>query len=192
MLMEQTLALDLQKPIKPKKCKICKLTFTPTKPLQQVCGFECALELAKTKRIKTVKKEVKEAKQKLKSRSDWLKDTQVVFNKYIRLRDQDDGCISCGSKSANAYHAGHYRSIGSAGHLRFNEQNCHRQCAACNTHLSGNLIRYRLGLIRKIGIFAVEALESNNDTIKIGIDEIKVLKKHFSDKIKTLNPDKQG
>ena len=168
-----------------KKCKLCKNIFEPTKPLQQVCGWECAIELSKTKRIKTVKKEVKEAKLKLKSRSDWLKDTQVVFNKYIRLRDQDDGCISCGSKSAYAYHAGHYRSIGSAGHLRFNEQNCHRQCSACNTHLSGNLIRYRLGLIRKIGIHAVETLESDNDTIKIGIEEIKILKAYFSAKIKT-------
>ena len=155
-----------------------------------MCQWKCAIDFAKDTKIKTVKKEVKEAKLKLKNRSDWLKDTQVVFNKYIRLRDQNDGCISCGSKSAFSYHAGHYRSIGSAGHLRFNEHNCHRQCSACNTHLSGNLIRYRLGLIRKIGIFAVEALESNNDTIKIGIDEIKVLKKHFSDKIKTLNPDK--
>ena len=170
--------------IKPKKCKVCKVEFTPNKPLQQVCGFVCALELAKNKRIKTVKKEVKEAKLKLKSRSDWLKDTQVTFNKYIRLRDQNDGCISCGSKSAYSYHAGHYRSIGSAGHLRFNELNCHRQCSACNTHLSGNLIRYRLGLIRKIGIHAVEALESDNDTIKIGIEEIKTLKAYFSAKIK--------
>jgi len=171
--------------LRPKKCKICKNVFEPTKPLQQVCGWECAIELSKTKRIKTVRKEVKEARLKLKSRSDWLKDTQVVFNKYIRLRDQDDGCISCGSKSAYAYHAGHYRSIGSAGHLRFNEQNCHRQCSACNTHLSGNLIRYRLGLIRKIGIHAVETLESDNDTIKIGIEEIKILKAYFSAKIKT-------
>lgn len=171
--------------MRPKKCKICKNVFEPTKPLQQVCGWECAIELSKTKRIKTVRKEVKEARLKLKSRSDWLKDTQVVFNKYIRLRDQDDGCISCGSKSAYAYHAGHYRSIGSAGHLRFNEQNCHRQCSACNTHLSGNLIRYRLGLIRKIGIHAVETLESDNDTIKIGIEEIKILKAYFSAKIKT-------
>ena len=168
--------------MRPKKCKICKNVFEPTKPLQQVCGWDCAIELS---RIKTVRKEVKEARLKLKSRSDWLKDTQVVFNKYIRLRDQDDGCISCGSKSAYAYHAGHYRSIGSAGHLRFNEQNCHRQCSACNTHLSGNLIRYRLGLIRKIGIHAVETLESDNDTIKIGIEEIKILKAYFSAKIKT-------
>jgi len=170
--------------LRPKKCKVCKNVFEPTKPLQQVCGFECALELAKDKRIKTVRKEVKEAKQKLKSRSDWLKDTQVIFNKYIRLRDQNDGCISCGSTSASSYHAGHYRSIGSAGHLRFNEHNCHRQCAACNTHLSGNLIRYRLGLIRKIGMELVEALESDNGTVKWSIEEIKLLKVQFSAKIK--------
>ena len=172
------------KPIRNKKCKFCRVEFTPTKPLQQVCGFECALELAKNKRIKTVKKEVKETKLKLKSRSNWLKDTQVVFNKYIRLRDQDDGCISCGSKSAAAYHAGHYRSIGSAGHLRFNELNCHRQCSACNTHLSGNLIRYRLGLIRKIGIQSLETLEHDNNTIKWSVEEIKLLKAQFSAKIK--------
>ena len=172
------------KPIKQKKCKICKVYFTPQRPLQLVCQWKCAIDFAKDTKIKTVKKEVKEAKLKLKSRSDWLKDTQVTFNKYIRLRDQDDGCISCGSKSAFSYHAGHYRSIGSAGHLRFNELNCHRQCSACNTHLSGNLIRYRHGLIRKIGIHAVETLESDNDTIKIGIEQIKILKAHFSAKIK--------
>ena len=172
------------KPIKQKKCKICKAYFTPQRPLQLVCQWKCAIDFAKDTKIKTVKKEVKEAKLKLKSRSDWLKDTQVVFNKYIRLRDQDDGCISCGSKSAYAYHAGHYRSIGSAGHLRFNELNCHRQCSACNTHLSGNLIRYRLGLIGKIGIHAVETLESDNNTVKWSVEEIKLLKAQFSAKIK--------
>lgn len=172
------------KPIKQKKCKICKAYFTPQRPLQLVCQWKCAIDFAKDTKIKTVKKEVKEAKLKLKSRSDWLKDTQVVFNKYIRLRDQDDGCISCGSKSAYAYHAGHYRSIGSAGHLRFNELNCHRQCSACNTHLSGNLIQYRHGLIRKIGIHAVETLESDNNTVKWSVEEIKLLKAQFSAKIK--------
>ena len=172
------------KPIKQKKCKICKAYFTPQRPLQLVCQWKCAIDFAKDTKIKTVKKEVKKAKLKLKSRSDWLKDTQVVFNKYIRLRDQDDGCISCGSKSAYAYHAGHYRSIGSAGHLRFNELNCHRQCSACNTHLSGNLIRYRHGLIRKIGIHAVETLESDNNTVKWSVEEIKLLKAQFSAKIK--------
>ena len=155
-----------------------------------MCQWKCAIEFANNQKIKTVKKEVKEAKLKLKSRSDWLKETQVVFNKYIRLRDQNDGCISCGSTSASSYHAGHYRSIGSAGHLRFNEHNCHRQCAACNTHLSGNLIRYRLGLIRKIGIQLVETLESDNATVKWSIDEIKILKAQFSAKIKAHEANK--
>ena len=155
-----------------------------------MCQWKCAIEFAKNQKIKTVKKEVKEAKLKLKSRSDWLKETQVVFNKYIRLRDQNDGCISCGSTSASSYHAGHYRSIGSAGHLRFNEHNCHRQCAACNTHLSGNLIQYRLGLIRKIGIQFVETLESDNATVKWSIDEIKILKAQFSAKIKAHEANK--
>ena len=176
---------NLQKFIKLKKCKICKTSYKPTSTTQQVCKWECAIQLVNQDKTKSVKKQIKEAKQKIKSRSDWLKDTQVVFNKYIRLRDQNDGCISCGSKSASAYHAGHYRSIGSARHLRFNELNCHRQCAACNTHLSGNLINYRQGLIRKIGIYAVEELESNNATVKWSIEEIKMLKKLYSDKIKT-------
>ncbi len=192
MLMEQILALNLQKPIKPKKCKICKVSFTPQTTTQQVCSWECAIKIVDKDKIKKIKKEVKEAKQKLKSRSDWLKETQIVFNKYIRLRDQNDGCISCGSKSAYAYHAGHYRSIGSAGHLRFHELNCHRQCSACNTHLSGNLINYRQRLIRKIGIHAVEALESDNATVKLNIEQIKVIKQEFSAKIKALNPDGQG
>ena len=190
--MEQILALNLQKPIKPKKCKICKVSFTPQTTTQQVCSWECAIKIVDKDKIKKIKKEVKEAKQKLKSRSDWLKETQIVFNKYIRLRDQNDGCISCGSKSAYAYHAGHYRSIGSAGHLRFHELNCHRQCSACNTHLSGNLINYRQRLIRKIGIHAVEALESDNATVKLNIEQIKVIKQEFSAKIKALNPDGQG
>ena len=185
--MGANLVSNLQKSIKPKKCKICKVSFTPISSTQQVCSWECAIKIVKDQKIKAVKKQIKEAKQKIKSRSDWLKDTQVVFNKYIRLRDQNDGCISCGSKSASAYHAGHYRSIGSARHLRFNELNCHRQCAACNTHLSGNLINYRQRLITKIGIYAVEELESNNATVKWSIEEIKMLKQHYSDKIKTHN-----
>lgn len=186
------MASNLQKPIKAKKCKICELQFTPMNTTQKVCGWQCAVKLVKKDKIKAIKKEVRIAKEKLKSRSDWLRETQVVFNKYIRLRDQNDGCISCGSKSAYAYHAGHYRSIGSAGHLRFHELNCHRQCSACNTHLSGNLINYRRRLIGKIGIHAVETLESDNATIKLNIEQIKAIKKEFSDKIKALNLDGRG
>ena len=30
--------------MKPKRCKQCKELFTPTRPLESVCGFQCAIE----------------------------------------------------------------------------------------------------------------------------------------------------
>ena len=33
--------------------------------------------------------------------------------------------------------------------LRFNTHNVHKQCSACNNHLSGNMIEYRINLIAK-------------------------------------------
>ena len=60
------------------------------------------------------RRKAKERKAKLKSRSEWLKEAQAVFNKFIRLRDKDQPCISCGRYHQGQYHAGHYRSVGLA------------------------------------------------------------------------------
>lgn len=85
------------------------------------------------------------------------------FNKFIRNRDSKDGyftCISCGySKRTELMHAGHYLSAGNNSAVRFDERNVHGQCSQCNTHLHGNLLEYRKGLIQKIGLEQVEALE---------------------------------
>lgn len=56
--------------------------------------------------------------------------------------------------------AGHYKSAGHNGSIRFNEDNVHGQCVRCNLHLHGNEVNYREGLINKIGIDKVELLES--------------------------------
>ena len=74
---------------------------------------------------------------------------QEVFNRYIRNRDKDKGCISC--PTGQVEHAGHYRSAGHYGGLRFNEMNVNGQCCHCNTFLHGNLINYRNGLVRRYG-----------------------------------------
>ncbi|STS93497.1 protein NinG [Klebsiella grimontii] len=58
--------------------------------------------------------------------------------------------------------AGHYRSRGKASHLRYNEDNIHKQCHHCNVQLSGNQQQYRISLVEKIGAERVEALENNN------------------------------
>ena len=172
--------------MKPKKCCICKQQFQPLRQLQKVCSMSCAIEHSRALAAKKAKKETKELKAKLKPRADYLKEAQAVFNKFIRMRDEADPCISCGKFHKGQYHAGHFRSIGAAPELRFNEYNCHRQCQPCNTHLSGNLLEYRRGLVAKIGIEKVEWLEGPHEAKKYTIDEILEIKKHYQQKIKEL------
>ena len=154
----------------------------PARPLQSCCGARCALMYVRNKD----KKELKERKEKLKSRSDWLREAQTVFNKWIRERDKGLACISCGRNTGSKINAGHYLAVGSHPELRFNELNNHLQCEHCNTFLSGNQIQYRAGLIKKIGIEQVEWLEGPHEPKKYKIDEIKSIKETYRLKLKSL------
>lgn len=87
---------------------------------------------------------------------DLKKKAQILFNKFIRTRDSGLTCISCG---ASVQQAGHFYSAGKFNALRFNEDNVHGQCIKCNYYEHGNLIKYRAGLIKKIGIERVERLD---------------------------------
>ena len=185
-LMNDMITKQVKQP-KQKKCIICKGLFTPYRSIEKWCSPACGYELAKTleekkkaKQKKEVRKEIREAKVKIKPRSKWLAEAQAAFNKYIRLRDAKEPCISCGRYHEGQYHAGHYRSVGANPELRFNELNCHKQCQPCNTHLSGNLINYRIGLIRKLGLDRVVEIESKHDALKLTIDEIKEIKQHYT------------
>ena len=62
------------------------------------------------------------------------------------------------------WHAGHYRSIGAAAHLRFNEDNVHKQSGEQNVYKSGNIEAYRKNLIKKIGLERVEAPDRDWET----------------------------
>ena len=90
-----------------------------------------------------------------------LKKTQEVFNRFIRERDADKGCISCG---AEVQQAGHYFSQGHHSALRFNEFNTNGQCIRCNCFLHGNLINYRSGLIKRYGEQKVMLLENSGQS----------------------------
>lgn len=174
------------KQLKQKTCKVCKVKFTPSRPLQTVCNFECAIKDAVTKRKKVERKEYREAKEKLKSRPEYLREAQAIFNQYIRLRDEGLVCISCQKPMYKKVNAGHYRSVGACPELRFDELNVHAQCEACNSFLSGNIVQYRINLIKKIGIEAVEYLESKHQPKHYTIDDIKKLKIIYKEKIKQL------
>lgn len=86
-----------------------------------------------------------------------LAKTQIVFNKFIRERDRDKGCISCG---AEVTEAGHYYSQGHHSALRFNEINTNGQCTRCNRFLHGNLINYRFGLGRRYKKSKIDLLDA--------------------------------
>ena len=101
--------------------------------------------------IKIIQKYQKKSLPKLK------KIAETHFNRFIRERDMDDPCISCGSYSLKQ--AGHFYSGGNFPSLKFNEKNVHGQCVKCNYYLSGNLLEYRKNLINKIGIDEVEKLD---------------------------------
>lgn len=86
------------------------------------------------------------------------KKAQTSFNAFIRSRDKNKGCISCGSEVTEA---GHYLSAGHFSALRFNEINTNGQCTRCNCFLSGNLIKYRQGLVKRYGEKKVLELENS-------------------------------
>ena len=130
------------------------------------------------------RREIKVRKEKLKSRSDYMREAQISFNAFIRERDRLAGhcCISSGRPldwNGNAVDAGHYRSVGAAPHLRFDERNCHAQSKQDNRYLSGNAVDYRIGLIQRIGLEAVEALEADQSVRKYTIEDLKAITAHY-------------
>ena len=188
------------KQLKPKICKVkdmagkvCGASFIPRSQLQVVCSPLCAIHKTTHDKAKRAEKQAKaqraahrEAKEKAKSRSDWMKEAQQEFNAFIRARDASLPCISCGRHHQGQYHAGHYRTVGANPELRFNELNVHKQCAPCNDHLHGNLVNYRIELIRRIGIEGVEWLEGAHYPAKYSIDDLKSIKVKYRLKLKKL------
>lgn len=175
-----------------RKCKHCKDYFPAENGIKTPVGFFCtmdhAAEFAKSKSKSTREKAERKSrairKEKLKTAGDHIKEAQTAVNKYIRARDKNKPCISCGSTPENKFggtmDAGHYRSRGAASHLRFNLLNIHAQCVKCNRFNSGNAVDYRINLIKKIGLDLVESLEQDNEPRKFTIDYLKRIKKIFN------------
>lgn len=184
--------------MKPKKCRVCKSTFEQSRPMQVCCSPICAIEYAKKSRAKIEKqKSALESRKRrialesLKTRSDILREAQQAFNAYIRARDRIAGhpCISSGRQldwSGNNVDAGHYRSTGSAPHLRFDERNCHAQSKHDNRYLAGNAVEYRRGLIQRIGINAVEQIESDNTPRKWSKSDLIAIRDTYKAKLREL------
>lgn len=175
-----------------RKCLVCKTKFEVKSNAHWICGFECATinnnDQVNKKKEQLKKsewtKEKAEIKEKLLTHKDYLRLLQVVFNSYIRKRDEKLPCVSCGRTNVEEFHAGHYIAS-TYQYLRFNEFNVWKQCSQCNTHLRGNLIPYRIELIKRIGLKEVEKLENDrHKELKLSIPEIKEKIQYYKSKIK--------
>lgn len=150
--------------IKARRCKVCNEVFIPNRPLVPVCSPKCAIDYTNKLKVNKAKKEKSILKEKLKTLSDLEAEAKKSFQRYVRLRDKDLPCISCNNSNTNDWAGGHYFSAGMYSGLMFDERNCHKQCNThCNRYLSGNLLEYRKGLIKRFGDEFVEKLESESD-----------------------------
>lgn len=194
---------------RPKKCAVkdCREKYTPDpkRPFVRWCSPEHGAVLAKeaiAAKGRIVMKERRQAakaerlkdgerRENLKTYPQLVKEAQTAFNAFIRERDRQAGhaCISSGRPldwSGNAVDAGHYRSTGSAPHMRFNEDNCHAQSKHDNQYKSGNAVDYRLGLVARIGLARVEAVENENAPAKWTHDELRAIKATYAAKVREL------
>ncbi len=174
--------------LKQKKCAFCPELFIPWNSMQKVCSIGCAILI----QAKEKKKKYDETTRKMKrefndnNRSHQLKLTQQTFNQFIRLRDTGKPCISCNRKHQGQNHAGHYLSVGAHPELRFDVLNVHLQCAPCNNHLSGNILEYQKGLLKRIGPDKLDWLEGPHEAKNYSLDDIKKIRAEYKLKIKNF------
>ena len=168
------------------RCKNCKNKFEPVRFNQKYClESECVRVWVESEKAKQWKKTKAKAKLDLMTLSDYIKLTQQVFNKYIRLKARGGYCCSCGSELKSKFDAGHYMNANNHWAVRFDERNVWAQCVNCNQHKHGNLIEYRSFLVKHHGEKWVQQLEQDaKKTRKFTIEELKEIIKEYKQKIK--------
>lgn len=182
---------------KPKACAYgpCGKNFLPLRPMQKVCSPVCASRMVRAQKAKE-RVETRKRREAIKTRREWIAEAQAAVNKYCRLRDicAGRGCISCGAPfrlaGGGAFDAGHFRSVGSAPHLRFFTKQIRLQCVRCNRHLAGNVVEYRRGLVALLGLEAVELIEAMQGVEKWPVEYLKRLKTVMVKRARRL--EKQG
>ena len=189
-----------------KKCKQCKeyefSNVILVTNFGNFCGNECRIKWAQLNTEKLIQRAKKERKRQEKEKRvetklklEKLDSISVlegrlqknIVNPYIRLRDKLEPCISCGTSDSDCWQAGHYRSIGSFRHLRFEELNIHKQCKKCNFYGGDEVgINYRTNLIQKIGLDKVLWLEGYHEELKRTREDLEIIKEEYKEKMRVL------
>lgn len=159
---------------KPKKCqnRACRCAYIPDPrtPFKTWCSDDCAVvigleKVAKQKLAKAKAERAEDARKKKEGMKPQERANlaQKAVNRYVLLRDYEQGCISCEKSvywQGGAWHASHFKSRGASSGLRFHLWNIHKACDQCNYHKGGNIHDYEPRLVLKIGADKVEALKN--------------------------------
>lgn len=140
---------------------------------------------------KVERAETRRRREAIKTLPELHRQAQAAFNAFIRARDVGKPCICCGlplsaGDVGGKYDCGHYRSVGSAPHLRYTEDNAHAQRKQCNRWGAGRAVDYRLGLIGRIGLERVEALEAINAPHKWTREELMAIRDTYRAKLRQM------
>lgn len=164
----------------------CGLKFVPSQLGQKVCGWSCGLAIKDVNQDRARKAlayvgrtELRAAKEKVKTRTKHMSEAQTAFNAWVRNRDIGLACVSCGRHHNGQWHAGHFRTVGGHPELRFEPLNVWRQCAPCNNHKSGDIVNYRIELVKRIGAEKVEWLEGPHEPKRYTIEDLKAIKARY-------------
>jgi len=182
--------------VRQKRCKECKELFTPIYSTTQIaCSPKCAYAFSKRrdKQIKEqnsvsltiLKQELKENLPKLK------KQTQLLVNKYVRLRDKGLDCISQCTSYKSDFDAGHCFPLGSYEGLRYDLDNIHGQSIGANRFKEGDHINYLLNLPNRIGqqrtdALIIKAKDYKKNGYKFSKDELIKIQSKIKQLIKEL------
>ena len=170
-------------------CAVCETPFTPQRMGQHVCSPQCAGRFVRQAK-KAEREQTKRRKTALKTIPELIREAQEAFNAWVRWRDKDKGCFVCHRPfepvQGRRQHAGHVRSRGAAGHLRFNEDNCMGECEGCNSPRGAKPHQIKAGAIARIGLERFEALENDNMPKKWMREELIAIKNHYRARLREM------
>lgn len=172
---------------KPRPCEECKALFSPQRMGAKVCSPRCAARFVRAQND-AKKAEEKQRREKMKRRSKWEDECRAIVQKIARLRDRNDGCISCHLPSTwgGQWHGSHFRSHGAASAVQFHLWNIHKSCSSCNRDKGGNIENYRPRLIEKIGQEKVDWLLAQNQTVRLDVEYYKKFKRVMGKRLRRL------
>lgn len=187
-------------PNKKLRCKNCKDYFLTESMLvspsgkfhSEDCRVSWALANLEKGRKKIQQKEKKDdaLRKKVFYASD-LKTRKAAAilhcHNYIRERDKNKGCITCGSSLINVkFDAGHFMKS-THSYTKFMEKNIHGQCVHCNQHNGGEELKYYQSMVLKYGELTTKALmRVRHRKVKRSPDDYKEIEIFYKIKLKRI------